>query len=177
MSLSVEVDENLHEYLMTENRDGVLHIWFKVNVTSAESRKVYVSMKEIDYLSTTSAGDINGETPIKTDYLKVNASSAGDIKVEVYAKKVEADISSSGNITLTGEADELEADLSSAGDLKAYEFKVKEADVSASSAGSADIWVTERLIGRASSAGDINYKGNPPYVDANSSSAGGIHKR
>ena len=52
-----------------------------------------------------------------------------------------------------------------------------EADISASSAGDADINVSEKITARASSAGDINYKGNPNYVDAHSSSAGGVHKR
>ncbi len=71
----------------------------------------------------------------------------------------------------------MEADLSSAGDLNAYDLKVREADVSVSSAGGADIFVTEKLIARASSAGDINYKGDPKNVDAHSSSAGGIHRK
>jgi hypothetical protein len=71
----------------------------------------------------------------------------------------------------------LKADLSSAGDLNAYDLKAREADVSVSSAGDADIYTTEKITARASSAGDVNYKGDPKYVDAHSSSAGGIHKR
>src|SRR4030043_260136 len=118
MSLSVETDENLQEYILTEVRDNVLHVYTDVNIRKAELKRVYVAMKEINYLSTSSAGDLN-----------------------------------------------------------AYDFKVREADISVSSAGNADIYVTERLKARASSAGDVNYKGNPKYLDANSSSAGGIHSR
>lgn len=177
MSLVVEADENLHEYIVTEVKDDVLHIYFDANVRDAEMKRVYVTMKEINSVSTSSAGDILGETPIKTDNFRVSASSAGDIKLEVYAKDIEADASSSGDITLIGEAETLKADLSSAGDLNAYDLKVKEADLSVSSAGDADIFVTERLKARASSAGDVNYKGDPKYVDAHSSSAGGIHKK
>jgi hypothetical protein len=134
-------------------------------------------MKDIKSLSTTSAGDIIGETPVKTDDLELNASSAGDIKIEVYAKTIRADGSSSGDITLNGETDMLDADLSSAGNLNAYNLKTREANISASSAGDADVYVTEKLTARASSAGDINYKGDPKYIDAHSSSAGGIHRK
>jgi hypothetical protein len=95
----------------------------------------------------------------------------------VTSKELKINISSSGDMTLTGEADILEADLSSAGDLNAYDLKVREADISVSSAGDADINVTEKLTARSSSAGDINYKGNPKYIDSHSSSAGGVHKR
>lgn len=176
-SISVEADENLQEYIVTEVRDGILHVYSDAEIRRAEVKKVNVTMRDITSISTSSAGDVFGETPVKTGRLKLSASSAGDIKLETYAKEIEADISSSGDITLSGEADSLEADLSSAGDLNAYNLTVKMADVSASSAGDADIHVTEKLRARASSAGDINYKGDPKSVDSHSSSAGGVHRK
>ena len=176
-SIRVEADENLHEYILTEIEGDVLHVYTEANIRDAGEKKVYVTMKEISSVKATSAGDVIGETPVKTDEIEIDASSAGDIKLEVYAKDIEVDISSSGDVTLTGEADVLEADLSSAGNLNAVDLKVREAEVSVSSAGDADINVTEKLQARASSAGDVHYSGNPKYVDAHSSSAGSIRKR
>jgi citrate lyase gamma subunit len=176
-SISVEADENLHEYILTEVRNGVLNVYSEYNIRDAEKKRVYVTMKEVNSIKTTSAGDVFGESPINSDNLELSASSAGDIKIEVNSKKLDIDISSSGDITLTGETDMLRADLSSAGDLNAYELKAREADISVSSAGDADVNVSERLTARASSAGDINYKGDPKYIDAHSSSAGGVHRR
>ncbi|MDP4222337.1 MAG: head GIN domain-containing protein [Bacteroidota bacterium] len=176
-SISVEADENLQEYIETDIRDGILNVYTDANIRKAESKKVFVTIKDVTSLRTSSAGDIIGETPIKTGDLKLSASSAGDIKLEVYANSIDADISSSGDVTLSGKIDRLDVSLSSAGDLNAYELEVKEADVSASSAGDADVNVSERLTARASSAGDINYRGNPRYIDAHSSSAGGIHRK
>jgi hypothetical protein len=177
MSLTVEADENLHEYIITEVNSGVLNVYTDANIRDAEMKRVYVTMKDINLISTSSAADVIGETAVRTDNLKLSASSAGDIKLEVYAKNIEADVSSSGDLTLSGEADMIDASLSSAGDLNAFNLRVKEADISASSAGDADIYVTERLTARASSAGDVNYKGDPRYVDAHSSSAGGVHRK
>jgi hypothetical protein len=177
VSLTVEADENLHEYIMTDVRDGILNVWSDANIRKAERKRVYVTAKELSSVKTTSAGDVMCETPIKTDKMELSASSAGNIKMEVNAKEIEVDISSSGDITLSGEADSMEADLSSAGDLNAYDLKVREADISVSSAGDANVNVTEKITARASSAGDIHYMGNPKYIDAHSSSAGGIHKR
>lgn len=175
--LTVEADENLHEYILTEVRDGVLHVYTDVNIREAKMKRVYITMKVIKSLQTSSAGDIIGETPVKGDDIEIGASSAGDIMVEIYAKNLEVEISSSGNVKLSGEAETMNADLSSAGDLEAYDLKVKEAEVKVSSAGDAQVNVSERLIARASSAGDITYEGNPKYLDAHSSSAGGIHSR
>jgi len=177
LNLVVEADENLHDYIITEVKNGILDIYTDANIRKAEMKRVYVTLRTINSVSTSSAGDIIGESPVETDDLRISASSAGDIKLEVYANNIDANISSSGDVTLTGEAGFMEADLSSAGDLNAYNLKVKDADVSVSSAGGADIFVTEKLIARASSAGAINYKGDPEKVDAHSSSAGGIHRR
>jgi hypothetical protein len=176
-AVTVEADENLHEYILTEVRGGVLNVYSEYNIRDAERKRVYVTMKEVRSVKTTSAGDVLGQSPITSDRLELSASSAGDIKLEVNAKTIYIDISSSGDITLVGETDLLRADLSSAGDLNAYDLKVREADISVSSAGDADVNVSERITARASSAGDINYKGDPKYVDAHSSSAGGIHRR
>jgi hypothetical protein len=173
----VEADENLHEYILTEVHGGILNVYSEYNIRDAERKRVYVTMKDINSVRTTSAGDVIGESPVNSEKLELSASSAGDIKLEVHAKTVNLDISSSGDMTLTGETDLLRANLSSAGDLNAYDLKSREADISVSSAGDADINVSERITARASSAGDINYRGDPKYVDAHSSSAGGIHKR
>lgn len=178
-SLSIEADENLHEYILTEVRDGVLHIYAKsnVNIRDAEMKRAYVTMKDINSLSTSSAGDIIGENTIKAQKLRLSTSSAGDIKAEVEADELEIDISSAGDIKISGSADMLEADLSSAGNLDAYDLQVREADISVSSAGDADVNVSEKIRARASSAGNINFRGNPKYIDSHSSSAGGIHRK
>jgi hypothetical protein len=177
-SIKVEADDNLHEYILTEIRNGTLNVYTEnVNIRNAERKRVYVTMKEVTRINVSSAGDVVGESQIKAGDIAINVSSAGDVKLDLVADNVEIDISSSGDVTLTGEAELMEADLSSAGDLNAYQFKVKEADLSVSSAGDADINVTEKLTASASSAGDVFYIGNPKYIDAHSSSAGGIHKK
>jgi hypothetical protein len=176
-SVTVEADENLHEHILTEVKGNVLEVYTDANIREAERKRVYVTTKNINSVETSSAGDVIGETPIKTEDLELSASSAGDIKLEVYTQTISADGSSSGDITLSGETDKLDVQMSSAGDFNGYNLKAREAKVSVSSAGDADINVTERLTARASSAGDVNYKGDPKFLDAHSSSAGGIHRR
>lgn len=175
--LAIEADENLHEHILTEVKNGVLHIYSDASIRNAEMEKAYVTMKDINSVKTTSAGDITGNTPVKAGKLELSSTSAGSIKLQLDVKELSVNLSSSGDMTLSGNADILDANLSSAGDLNAYELMVREADISASSAGDAGISVSERLTARASSAGDISYKGNPKYIDAHSSSAGEIHRR
>jgi hypothetical protein len=176
-SISVKADENLQEYILTEVKGGVLHVYTESIIRKAKMKRVYVTMKEITSLKAGSAGDIIGETQLKGDKIIIRSGSAGDIKIDLIARQVDINISSSGDVELSGEADIVEADLSSAGKLSAYDLKVKEADISASSAGDVKITVSEKLSASASSAAEISYRGNPKYVKAHSSSAGSIHNR
>jgi len=176
-SIMVEADDNLHEYIVTEIKDNTLKIYLEANVGEAKEMNVYVTMKDIEKIAATSAGDVVGKTVIKADELTLVTSSAGDLKLDLDVKKLTCKISSAGDISLTGKTDELEANLSSAGDLNAYELTARVANVSVSSSGDADITVTDKLWARASSAGDISFKGNPPEVDAHSSSAGSINRK
>jgi uncharacterized protein YxeA len=176
-SITVEADENLHEYILTEIQGDILNIYTDVWIREADRKRVYVTMKDVKSIKTSSAGDIMGETPLKCEDLEIGTSSAGNIRLEIYGKKIDVNVSSAGDVTLSGEGESLYADLSSAGNLDAANLKVKEAEVSASSAGDARVNVSEKIKARASSAGDITYRGDPKYVDAHSSSAGSIHKR
>jgi len=176
-SVRVEADENIIENIVTKVESGVLKVYFDRSINFTGNRKVYVTMKDIEQLSTSSAGDIIGNGLLRCDNLSLKATSAGDIKLELKAERIEVNISSSGDIDLMGECDIMEANLSSAGDLNATDLKTREVDITVNSAGDATIYVTEKLEARASSAGDIRYQGNPEYVNAYASSAGSIRKR
>src|SRR5450759_5073185 len=92
-TVTVEADENLHEYILTEVRGGVLNVYSEYNIREAERKRVYVTMKKVNSVRTTSAGDVFGEAPIHSDRLELSASSAGNIKLEVNAKDINIDIS------------------------------------------------------------------------------------
>jgi len=128
-------------------------------------------------ISISSAGDVEGTNTMKAEDLEIHLSSAGDLVLDVVADDINCRISSSGDARLSGTAGELDAHLSSAGDLYAYDLIVGKAKVSASSAGNARIHATEELNLKASSAGDIYYKGDPEIVHKSTSSAGSIIKK
>ncbi len=102
---------------------------------------------------------------------------AGDLVIEVDCEEIDINVSSSGTAILSGKTRDMEANVSSAGDLSAYELKTQYCDIDCSSAGDANVFVTEKLDARASSAGNINFRGNPKRKSVRSSSAGDIDER
>jgi hypothetical protein len=176
--VKVEADENLLEVIRTELNGNILVIKTdRVNIRSAKSKKVYVTMPKLKELKISSAGDCKGMTPFNCDDLKISISSAGDLKLDVEAKRIDINISSSGDATLTGRTGVLDANLSSAGDLQAFDLIAETVSVDVSSAGDARVYASEEISMNASSAGSIYYKGGAEVVHSRSSSAGDIVKK
>jgi hypothetical protein len=174
----VEADENLLEVIETEVRGDVLEVGTdRVNIRRARSKKVYVTLPELESLKISSAGDCEGQTRFHCDDLRLSISSAGDLSIEVEADEINLDISSSGDARMKGSANLLDATLSSAGDLDAWDLEARVVDVSVSSAGDARVFATEEISMNASSAGNIYYRGDAKVVHSNKSSAGDIIKR
>lgn len=171
----VVADENLLEIIETDVKGDVLVVGVEhPGIRRAESKKVYVSLPELDRLKISSAGDCIGETPFSCNELKIDVSSAGDLKLEVVASSIDLDISSSGDVRLKGKTGYLDASLSSAGDLDAFDLEAGVVHVNVSSAGDARVFATEELKMNASSAGNIYYRGDAKVLRAHSSSAGDI---
>ncbi len=175
--VEVEADENLQEWIRTEVNSSVLNIYTDKSIRLAKTKKVHVTCKSLDRIDISSAGDVNGMTPFKVDKLDITLSSAGDLNFETEASEISVSISSAGNANLKGKTGILKVELSSAGDLNAYDLESGKCDVSVSSAGNARIFVTEEASFRSSSAGSINYKGEPRIKEIHTSSAGSVNKK
>jgi len=174
----VEADENLQEVILTELEGKRLVVRTDhVNIRSARSKKVHVTLPELEELKISSAGDCIGETSFQCEDLRLSISSAGDLTLEVEARRINLDISSSGDARLSGSAEMLDANLSSAGDLNAFDLVARVVDVNVSSAGDARVHATEELEMNASSAGNIYYRGEAEVIRSTSSSAGSIVRR
>jgi hypothetical protein len=174
--VEVEADENLQEWIRTEVEGDVLHIFTDKTIRLAKTKRVNITCKTINKIDVSSAGDVTGLSRFKTNKLDIDMSSAGDLKFEVEADEVEISLSSAGNAELKGLTRVLKADLSSAGDLNAFELEAKIGDVTVSSAGNARVFVTDEASFRSSSAGNINYKGEPKIKEIHTSSAGSVNK-
>jgi len=176
-SLTVEADENLMDYIKTEVVDGKLKIYSDKNIRNAKEKKVYIEYKKLNSIDISSAGNVDGNNTLVTDELDIEMSSAGDLTLAMEADKLEISISSGGDAKLSGKVNTFKADLSSAGDLNAYELEAKVGNISVSSAGTASVFITDEASFQCSSAGSINYKGEPRLKNVSTSSAGSVNKK
>lgn len=177
VSLTVEADENLHDYIFTEVRGDQLKIYVDGNIRRARARKVHLTVKNIEELKATSGSDAVSKGIIKAEELEVETSSGADMRIEVEAKHVTSNSSSGSNLKISGTAETHETSASSGSSLYAYSLKAKEVTASVSSGADISVHASESISARASSGGDIRYKGSPKKVNKKTSSGGGVSSR
>lgn len=179
--ITLEGEENLLEYVVTEVKNGVLKIKTERGINLKPSRykdgiTITVPIEEIGGVVLSGSGDIIGKTRINAGEFSATVSGSGDVTLDLDANSVRATLSGSGDITLNGSAQSLDATVSGSGDIDAYELETDHVEVTVS--GSADVAVTanKSLKGRVSGSGDIHYRGNPDKIDTKTSGSGSVSK-
>lgn len=176
-SLTVEAEDNILPLIRTEVSGGRLTISMKpgVNIHTSKQITYYLSVEDLDYITTTSSGDVSCPD-LETGKIEIRISSSGDIAIgNLHASELEVNISSSGDAMISGEVTEQKIDLSSSGDYNAEDLVSTECRINISSSGNAYINVSEKLIADLTSSGDLYFIGDPE-TDFNTSSSGSIEK-
>ncbi|HEY8657648.1 MAG TPA: head GIN domain-containing protein [Hanamia sp.] len=175
-SLSVEDDENLLPYLVTEVKDGVLNIHYKngYNINNAHA-KVYVSAPSLDKIITSGSGDISGNGIIKNaNQIEFNLSGSGDVDAQVDAPSIKVTGSGSGNIKLAGRTKDFNCKVSGSGDVNCGNLQSENTEITISGNGNAHVFASVSLVARTSGSGDIYYLGNPQSPEIHTSGSGTV---
>jgi len=174
----LEGDENILSYIELIQEGDRITIKTKegVNLIPSGDLKIYVTSPTYKSIEVSGSSDIIGQTKItSTDDLSLEASGAGDIKMEVDAPKITAGISGSGSVNLKGQARDFNINLTGAGHAYCYDLLTENTTVDISGAGSAQLYASVKLTADISGAGNISYKGNAA-VSQQISGAGSVNK-
>ena len=139
-ALVIEADDNLQEYIISEVKENVLHIYVKRNTNIRESHGMdaHVTVSDLNKLSVSGGGDVQSLNIIKSDKLSIDVSGGGDLSFDLTANQLDCDISGGGDISLDGGIGELDASISGGGDLQ-FEGELGMLDLNMSGGGDAEI--------------------------------------
>jgi len=177
VSIEVQADENLHDIIMTEVENNILRIYADENINYAASKKVMVSFKDINKISSSSGSDVYSTNTIITESLELSTSSGSDMELEVDTHVIECNSSSGSDLRLSGKTDKLYAEASSGSDIKASNLKSNNCEARASSGADITVNTSKELYAKASSGGDIKYYGNPEKISKKDGTSGSIKKQ
>ncbi len=178
--VKIVADDDIINDIVTEVKDGTLHIYHDKNNlfkwgSISETKKAYVTVKELNQIDASSGSDVRSENTLKGDNIDIDASSGSDVYLDLIYRNVSLKTSSGSDAKLTGKAKYLRASASSGSDIVARDFETEKCEVKASSGSDATVNVSDELIAKASSGADIRYYGSPRTKDTNESSGGDIY--
>ncbi len=173
--LTIETDENLHQYINIETKNNELHVYSDRDKALRPSKlKVHITYTDLKKLSIGGACSLNSETTIYSDTFEFNISGAGSGKLDIETEKLTTDVSGAASITLTGIAASHNVSLSGASNLKAENLHTKNTVIRLSGAGAAKVFASEVIDANLSGVGSIKYGGNPEIKKTNVSGIGRI---
>jgi hypothetical protein len=175
-AITVEADENLHDLIITEVKEGVLNIYTAKNIWKSKVRKVYVTIEKLSFLKATSGSDVQSETIIKMNEISISATSGAAIKIDVEAESVATSTTSGSYIKITGTTINHASNATSGSSIDAYDLKSDNAIAKVTSGASINIYASKKMEGKATSGGGIDFKGNPATINKDTSSGGSISK-
>ena len=162
--LTIEIEENLSKYLITEVEGEELKISWKkgINISTRKSVKIIVPVAQISTLSLSGSGKISSSTVIKADELNLNLSGSGRIDIDIESSSIVSNLSGSGSIGLAGETENFECSVSGSGRIGGYDLIISNmADAKVSGSGNVKVTVNGTLNAKVSGSGNFRYKGNP----------------
>lgn len=175
-TLKIEAEDNIAGLVRTEISGDVLKVYLDGCRRNSKPIDVYVPSKNLRQITANSFGKIIGKSKITGDKILIDSSSAGDVDIGVDAKEIDVRSSSAGEITINGTCGKLTADASSSGHINAGKLISNDAIAKASSAGVIRIYASDSIKADASSAGRIEYLGDPKLADISQSSGGVVRK-
>ena len=175
-SVSVENDDNILQYVVTEVHDGTLNVHYKDGYSIMDDHaKVYVTAPSLDKLSVSGSGDITSQGMLKNSrQIEMNVSGSGNIKAQVDAPVINISVGGSGDISLTGHTKDFTCGVSGSGDVNCGGLESENATVKVSGSGNAHVFASVHLSATVSGSGDVYYRGNPPSPEIHTSGSGSV---
>ena len=175
-------DPETRDRLKTEVSNGVLKIYYDSDFLRDLRNKnkkltAYVSVDDLTGLDASSGAIVKVDGEIRSGKLEMDVSSGAIVegRFDVADMKVEQ---SSGSIAkISGKAARLEVEGSSGSQFNGYDLITDNCEAETSSGSNVQVTVNKELSVRASSGGNVSYKGNGVIRNVKTGSGGNVSKR
>jgi len=175
VSLNIEADENLHQFITTKIENNKLIIDSKEALCPSKRINVYINAPTFSNIDISGAVDVQCANKLILSDIKLDLSGASEINLNLEAKNLDIDCSGAGKLLLSGKVTDVKVDCSGASEIEAFDLLSENFKISSSGAGKAKLNVSKKLDVDISGAGSVLYKGNP-VISQEISGAGSVKK-
>lgn len=175
-------EKQYRDRIRTAVENGVLKIyydnegWLKNENKSNKKLKAYVSVNNLEKLTGSSGSSIVIDGSLNSNKLVLDLSSGSNFKGDVRASELNIEQSSGAVSKISGKAKKVNVETSSGSSVHGYDLSSDFCVASAHSGGHVEISVNTELTGKASSGGNVRYKGDGVIKTKSTSSGGSVSK-
>lgn len=167
-ALRIEGDEALVQKLKVNRNGDWLELDFeKVNekfFKKNSSLDVYLTLGDLENFAFEGVGNIKTETPFIVNDIKIKGDGMGNLKLELIARKIDADFAMLGNINLTGKTDEINLTNDGMGNVDASDLIAQTMNLKTSGIGRVAVHCEGDLSLIVDGIGAVSYTGNPNVI-------------
>lgn len=164
-SITVRADSNLHEQIMIEVIDGELRIFTEGPIQGERVLDVHINYTTLDSIHASAQSTLTGKGIFDASNLKLTASGASEIKLQVRVDSLDLIMHNSANVQLAGSTNQFDLLITGFGDLMAYNLISEDCkavvDTGDQSPGIARINAQKTLDVTIKGPRLIKYKGSP----------------
>ena len=173
VSVVVETDSNLQEYITLEVKDGTLHFGFKSKkIMKYKVLKFYITAPDYKSIRVSGASKVVSTGTLNGDQLQISTSGASDLKLDVDYKNIITRVSGASDVMLSGTTTSNEVTCSGASE---FHGKNLASDIVVAIVGGASncfVDAKSNLTYDVSGSSEFQYKSTPETVVVKKGKAG-----
>lgn len=142
--IEIEAEDNLLEFVVIENNEGVLQIRTKGNLSTSKKINIHVVYKELDEITSTGSTDVYVKTALTSETIRLTSSGSSDIDLtSIEASSIFINASGSSDIDISSLARSESISISSSGSADINIKSIESSNVYFRSSGSSDISIND----------------------------------
>ena len=178
VSVRVEMQENLFEFLQVSVADNTLSIDTTRNIFRPRNRtpRIYIYTPYLEGINFHGAVNAQNWDTIYGESFAIEGSGAINVEIQLEVVTVEVDISGAGSLDLSGNAEVANITTSGAASVSARTLQTRDTSIDLSGAGEVDVAVSDYLNVELFGAGVVRYTGSPT-IERNIFGVGRLEQR
>lgn len=177
--LTIEIEDNLSQYLITEVKEGTLKVKWKkgINVRTKKGVKITIPFKQINSVSLAGSGNIKTKDVISSHDLVLKIAGSGNLDLDVKASELITKIAGSGDMSIKGNTTNLICKIAGSGDFDSYDLTTQDSEIKIAGSGSVRTTVNGKLSAKIVGSGSVYYKGTGTTENVKVAGSGSVSRR
>jgi len=176
-SLMLEADDNIIDLIETFVKGERLIITNRNTCIRHATLNFYLTVKELTGIYLSGSGDIKGENTLTAENFTISVTGSGNINLDLDTESLVSRISGSGTMYLSGESTYNIIRIGGSGDIRAFDLKTRDTEVTISGSGNAMVNAYDDLDVKINGSGDVRYTGRPEEINKSIHGSGSLRRK